>query len=124
MHALRLRPFRQIHALTTTLTHAWLRSPTRPRGLAGQGPFTFRHAPPGPGRGDWSPLLDGDEEVGRALRTRAGVKPVFVSVGHRVGLDGACAHVLSLARDFRLPETTRRADALCRRALVEAVAGG
>ncbi|MFH8366891.1 endonuclease V [Streptomyces sp. NPDC018031] len=80
-------------------------------------PFTFRFDAPGPRRGDWAPLLDGDEEVGRALRTRDGVKPVFVSVGHRVGLPDACAHTLWLARDYRLPETTRRADALCRQAL-------
>ncbi|MEU3654137.1 endonuclease V [Streptomyces sp. NPDC032161] len=83
-------------------------------------PFTFTYEQPGPRRGDWSPLLDGEEEVGRALRTRDGVKPVFVSVGHRTGLDNACAHTLLLARDFRQPETTRRADALCRRALREA----
>lgn len=80
-------------------------------------PFTFRYEQPGPLRGDTAPLLDGEEEVGRALRTREGVKPVFVSVGHRVSLDGACAQVLRLARGFRLPETTRAADALCRAAL-------
>ncbi|MFE7424491.1 endonuclease V [Streptomyces sp. NPDC014735] len=83
-------------------------------------PFTFTYEQPGPRRGDWSPLLDGEEEVGRALRTQDGVKPVFVSVGHRTGLDNACAHTLLLARDFRQPETTRRADSLCRRALREA----
>lgn len=86
-------------------------------------PFTFSYEQPGPRRGDTSPLLDGDEEVGRALRTQERTKPVFVSVGHRVGLDGACAHTLRLARDFRQPETTRRADALCRRVLREATAG-
>lgn len=80
-------------------------------------PFTFTHEPPGPRRGDQSPLLDGAEEVGRALRTRTGTKPVYVSVGHRTGLDNAVAHTLALARDFRQPETTRRADSLCRRAL-------
>ncbi|MFI9719664.1 endonuclease V [Streptomyces sp. NPDC052396] len=80
-------------------------------------PFTFRYQDPGPRRGDSSPLLDGGEEVGRALRTRTGVKPVFVSVGHRVSLDAACAQVLALTRGFRLPETTRAADSLCRRAL-------
>ncbi|MCA6090854.1 endonuclease V [Streptomyces sp. SCA3-4] len=80
-------------------------------------PFTFRYEPPGPQRGDASPLLDGDEEVGRALRTQQGVKPVFVSVGHRVGLDQACAHTLGLSPRYRLPETTRAADSLCRRAL-------
>ncbi|MFE4060973.1 endonuclease V, partial [Streptomyces sp. NPDC059096] len=62
--------------------------------------------------------------LGRALRTRAGVKPVFVSVGHRVDLATACAHTLRLAPDYRLPETTRRADALCREALREALARG
>ncbi|MFJ4012064.1 endonuclease V [Streptomyces sp. NPDC090026] len=84
-------------------------------------PFVFRHEEPGPARGDTAPLrADDGEEVGRALRTRAGVKPLFVSAGHRTTLEAACAHTLHLARDFRLPETTRRADALCRRALREA----
>ncbi|MEV6425863.1 endonuclease V [Streptomyces sp. NPDC051662] len=83
-------------------------------------PFTFSYEQPGGRRGDSSPLLaDGGEEVGRALRTREGVKPVFVSVGHRVGLANACAHTLRLTPHYRLPETTRRADALCRRALRE-----
>ncbi|AXG81342.1 endonuclease V [Streptomyces paludis] len=86
-------------------------------------PFTFSYEPPGARRGDSSPLLaENGEEVGRALRTREGVKPVFVSVGHRVDLATACAHTLRLARDYRLPESTRRADALCRRALREATA--
>jgi deoxyribonuclease V len=80
-------------------------------------PFTFTHGEPDAPRGSTSPLLDGAEEVGRAVRTRAGVKPVFVSVGHRISLDNACAHTLALAPAYRLPETTRRADALCREAL-------
>ncbi|WP_190127647.1 endonuclease V [Streptomyces mashuensis] len=80
-------------------------------------PFVFAYDAPGPRRGDSAPLLDGAEEVGRALRTQEGVKPVFVSVGHRVDLDRACAHVLRLAPRYRLPETTRAADSLCRRAL-------
>ncbi|MEU5660420.1 endonuclease V [Streptomyces sp. NPDC047737] len=82
-------------------------------------PFTFRYEQPGPRRGDFTSLMDGDEEVGRALRTQDATKPVFVSVGHRTGLDNACAHTLALARDFRQPETTRRADALCRAVLRE-----
>ncbi|MFS8202818.1 endonuclease V [Streptomyces sp. CWNU-52B] len=80
-------------------------------------PFTFTYEEPGVPRGSGSPLRAGVEEVGRVLRTRAGVKPVFVSVGHRVTLETACAHTLHLAPRFRLPETTRYADALCRRAL-------
>ncbi|MFE6188343.1 endonuclease V [Streptomyces sp. NPDC056465] len=84
-------------------------------------PFTFRYEQPGPRRGAFTPLMDGDEEVGRALRTQDATKPVFVSVGHRTGLDNACAQTLALARDFRQPETTRRADALCRSALRVAI---
>ncbi|MFG2648848.1 deoxyribonuclease V [Streptomyces sp. NPDC048436] len=80
-------------------------------------PFTFTYEAPGAPRGSAAPLLDGEEEIGRALRTREGVKPVFVSVGHRVSLDNACAHTLHLAPRYRLPESTRRADALCRQAL-------
>jgi deoxyribonuclease V len=83
-------------------------------------PFTFTHADPAAARGSTSSLLAGTEEVGRALRTREGVKPVFVSVGHRVSLDNACAHVLALTPRYRLPESTRRADSLCRRALKSA----
>ncbi|MFI9645389.1 endonuclease V [Streptomyces sp. NPDC052040] len=86
-------------------------------------PFTFTYEEPDAPRGSASPLRAGSDEVGRALRTRAGVKPVFVSVGHRVGLDRACAHTLALTPHYRLPESTRRADALCRRALREAVEG-
>ncbi|MEU6223474.1 endonuclease V [Streptomyces sp. NPDC047042] len=85
-------------------------------------PFTFAYEEPGTPRGSASPLLAGAEEVGRALRTRDAVKPVFVSVGHRTTLDTACAHTLALTPHYRLPETTRRADALCRRALKEATA--
>ena len=83
-------------------------------------PFTFSHDDPGAPRGSTSPLLADTEEVGRALRTRDAVKPVFVSVGHRTDLDNACAHTLALTPKYRLPETTRRADALCRHALQEA----
>ncbi|GAB2969779.1 endonuclease V [Saccharothrix stipae] len=73
------------------------------------GPFSM----PDDVRGAHTDLVDGDEVVGRALRTRAGVKPVFVSVGHRIDLDRACAEVLRLCVT-RIPETTRRSDALGR----------
>jgi deoxyribonuclease V len=80
-------------------------------------PLSGRYDPPGARRGDGSPLVDDGEVVGRALRTRDGVKPVYVSVGHRLGLDAACALALRLAPRYRLPETTRRADRLSRDAL-------
>ncbi|MEU9859621.1 endonuclease V [Streptomyces sp. NPDC047971] len=95
----------------------------RPSIGVAKNPFTFSYDPPGAARGEVSPLVAGDEEVGRALRTQAGVKPVFVSVGHRVSLDNACAHTLLLSPRYRVPETTRHADSLCRRALKEALGG-
>ncbi|MEU5164206.1 endonuclease V [Streptomyces sp. NPDC020875] len=85
-------------------------------------PFHLTAAEPGAERGATSPLTaDDGTEVGRALRTRDGVKPVYVSVGHRITLDAACAHTLSLTPRYRIPETTRYADRLCRDALAEAV---
>lgn len=73
--------------------------------------------PPGPARGDWTPLRDRGEVVGRVLRTRDGVQPVFVSVGSGIDLDTAARHVLVLTPRYRLPETTRAADHLSRTAL-------
>lgn len=72
---------------------------------------------PGTDRGAWSALSDGGQVVGRALRTQTGVRPVFVSVGHRADLDTACAVTLRLAPRYRLPETTRQADHLSRKTL-------
>ncbi|MGK8501058.1 endonuclease V [Nocardia asiatica] len=74
-------------------------------------------AEPGPERGASTDITIDGAVVGRALRTRTGVKPVFVSVGHRIDLDTACAQVLALTPRYRLPETTRHADHLCRAAL-------
>ncbi len=71
-----------------------------------------RHGEPGPNKGDWSPLQDQGELIGAALRTRAGVKPVFVSVGHRIALERAIEVVLACTPRYRLPEPIRRADRL------------
>lgn len=76
------------------------------------------HQVPGPRRGDWTPLIDGEDVVGRALRTQDGVKPVFVSIGHRIDLDVASDLVLRLSPHYRLPETTRQADQVARRLLL------
>ncbi|WP_197364507.1 endonuclease V, partial [Streptomyces clavuligerus] len=85
-------------------------------------PFVHAHGELGPRRGDTAPLrADDGTELGRALRTQQGVKPVYVSVGHRVSLDNACAHTLRLAPRYRLPETTRLADRRCRDALTAAL---
>ena len=70
-------------------------------------------------RGSFSALILGEKEIGRVLRTQDHVKPMFVSVGHKVSLDTACEWVLKLCPEYRQPETTRRADALVRTVMKE-----
>ncbi len=69
-----------------------------------------RYAEPGPQPGSRSPLVDRREVVGAVVRTREGVRPVFVSVGHRVDLETAVRLVLACTAGYRLPEPTRLAD--------------
>jgi deoxyribonuclease V len=64
---------------------------------------------PGPTRGDWSPMTDGDETIGAVLRTRDRVKPLFVSPGHLCDLPSAIAAVLAATRRYRQPVTTQMA---------------
>lgn len=70
------------------------------------------HAEPGQDKGAWTPLLDGGETIGAVLRTRTGVRPVYVSIGHRVCLESALAFTLACTTRYRLPETTRQAHRL------------
>ncbi len=63
-------------------------------------------------RGSWQPLTHKGEKIGAVLRTRVGVKPVYVSSGHRVSLPTAIDYVLRCTPKYRLPETTRIADKL------------
>lgn len=63
-------------------------------------------------KGGWVPLMDDDEVIGAVLRTRTGVKPVYVSIGHRICLATAIDYVLRCTPRYRLPETTRRAHRL------------
>lgn len=71
-------------------------------------------AEPGKTRGDRVPLVDRDEVIGYALRTQDNIKPVYVSIGHRISLPTACDWILRLSPRYRLPETTRMADQLVR----------
>ncbi len=69
-----------------------------------------QHEPPGLERGSSAPLVDGGEVIGLVLRTREGVAPVYVSVGHRISLEAAAGWVLRLCRGRRIPEPLRLAD--------------
>ncbi|MBN1507565.1 MAG: endonuclease V [Sedimentisphaerales bacterium] len=60
-------------------------------------------------KGAYSPLRDGDETIGAVVRTRAAVKPVFISVGNKCTLEDAIRVTLACATRYRLPEPTRLA---------------
>ncbi len=84
----------------------------RPTVGVGKTRLVGSHAEPGPAKGDWTPLSDRGEVIGAVLRTRPGVKPLYVSGGHRVGLETAVELVLACTGRYRLPETTRGAHRL------------
>ena len=67
---------------------------------------------PGVERGSHVLLMDHGEAIGAIVRTRTNVKPVFVSIGHRVDLQTCIDVVLACCRGYRLPETTRLAHRL------------
>lgn len=64
---------------------------------------------PGAEKGSASDLVHRGEVVGRVVRTREGVSPVYVSVGNATDLESAVGLVLACCTKYRLPETTRRA---------------
>ena len=70
------------------------------------------HDEPPARRAGRAPLLDKDEVIGTVLRTQNGIRPVYVSIGHRIDLASAEALVLDCALKYRLPEPTRLADRL------------
>lgn len=72
------------------------------------------HGPLPDEKGAWVPLTDGDEIIGAVVRTRAHVRPVYVSVGHRITLKEAVELVLSTTTRYRIPEPLRHAHHLSR----------
>lgn len=70
------------------------------------------HDDPADNRGALAPLMDGDEQIGAVLRTKTGVKPIFVSAGHRATLADALRLALEAAPRFKLPEPARMAHRL------------
>ena len=63
-------------------------------------------------KGSCQPLKDGAETIGMVLRSRTKVKPIYVSIGHKISLPTAVAYVKGCLTKYRLPETTRWADKL------------
>jgi deoxyribonuclease V len=78
---------------------------------------------PGTGRGQWSPLLFKGQSVGAVVRTQHGLRPLFVSPGHRITPGESVLIALGCAIRYRIPEPLRRADILSRR-MKKALEGG
>ncbi|MGD2022574.1 MAG: deoxyribonuclease V [Desulfobacterales bacterium] len=78
-------------------------------------PLIGEYLEPQRAKGSTANLTDAGETIGAVIRTRAGVKPVFVSIGHRMDLDSCIRIVLKSCRGYRLPEPLRRADHLSRK---------
>lgn len=68
-----------------------------------------RHQELGDNPGSYAEVVDGGETIGVALRTKAGTKPLYVSIGHKVDLESAIYWVLECCRGYRLPEPCRLA---------------
>ncbi len=71
---------------------------------------------PAPEKGSRAALVDKKtgEVLGTVLRTRANVKPVYVSVGHRITLEEAVDLALACAPRYKIPEPTSQAHLLSR----------
>lgn len=79
---------------------------------------------PGMNKGEWTyifPPEDDRKKIGAALRTRSGVKPLFVSPGHLIDIETSVEIVLNCTSLFRIPEPIRSADMLSRRMKVRVI---
>jgi deoxyribonuclease V len=70
------------------------------------------HGPLKQDKGSWTGLVDksAGERIGAVLRTRPGVRPVYVSQGNRVSLETAVRLTLEVSDGYRIPRPTREAD--------------
>lgn len=78
----------------------------------GKSRLTGQYREPAQEKGAYSPLLDGDERIGTVLRSRTGVRPLFLSPGHLVNHADSIDWVQRCLTRFRLPEPIRTADRL------------
>jgi deoxyribonuclease V len=70
---------------------------------------------PGGRKGSWSELTYEGRTVGAVLRTKDSVKPLFVSPGHKIDIDGAIRITLNCSNKYRIPEPLRCADMLSKK---------
>ena len=83
-----------------------------------------KYEEPGNAKGQFSPLVtNSGEEIGAVVRTRDGVQPVFVSIGHRIDLDKAIEIIMSCSLKYRIPEPLRLAHKLAAGEKIEIAKG-
>ena len=70
-----------------------------------------------PEKGEKLRMFENGKHIGTALRTQKNIKPMFVSIGHKISLPTAIEWVMKLCPKYRLPETTRQADQLVNKLL-------
>ncbi|MCD6600221.1 MAG: deoxyribonuclease V [Dehalococcoidia bacterium] len=68
-----------------------------------------KHEPVEEKPGSFAKLIHNGQIVGAALRTKAKVKPIYVSIGHKTNLTMALNWAMKCCRGYRLPEPTRLA---------------
>lgn len=82
------------------------------------------HEPLGRPKGEFRWLFHNGRRVGAVVRTREGVRPLYVSPGNRIGLKGAIEVVLQCLGRFRVPEPLRRAHMLVQASKRKEISGG
>jgi deoxyribonuclease V len=70
---------------------------------------------PGLAAGSYKPLIYKEKQIGLILRTRQGIKPLYLSPGHRITLPECLEITLKCVTTYRLPLPVRQADLLTRR---------
>jgi deoxyribonuclease V len=69
---------------------------------------------PGNERGDFSYILDGKGfRIGAAVRTRSRTKPIFVSPGHLIDIEGSVSKIMACTTRYRIPEPIRMSHRIC-----------
>ncbi len=68
-----------------------------------------KHEPVDTKAGSCKEITDQRAVIGAVLRTKTGISPIYVSIGHKVDLPTALYWVMACCRDYRIPEPTRLA---------------
>ncbi len=74
-----------------------------------------QHKEPNMKKGSYANIFHRGNKVGVVLRTRANVKPIFVSPGNMIDIDSSIKIIMDCALKFRIPEPLRRADSLSKK---------